>query len=49
MGLSVGRQLAEKGANVVIVARDVEKLQEGIAHISVFASPSLCLMYQHSG
>ncbi|KAI1380124.1 NAD(P)-binding protein [Hypoxylon crocopeplum] len=33
MGLAVGRQLAEKGANVVIIARDVEKLRQGIEHI----------------
>ncbi|KAI1103379.1 NAD(P)-binding protein [Jackrogersella minutella] len=34
LGLGAARQLAEKGANVIIVARDVEKLQEGITHIS---------------
>ncbi|KAI9789272.1 MAG: hypothetical protein M1816_006281 [Peltula sp. TS41687] len=37
MGLSVGRQLAEKGANIIIVARDVDKLREGIALISLVA------------
>jgi 3-dehydrosphinganine reductase len=33
MGLEVGRQLAEKGANVVIVARDLEKLRHAIEYI----------------
>ncbi|KAI1125670.1 NAD(P)-binding protein [Nemania abortiva] len=33
MGLAVGRQLAEKGANVVIVARNKQKLIEGLEHI----------------
>jgi len=33
MGLEVGRQLAEKGANVVIVARDHEKLRQAIEYI----------------
>lgn len=37
MGLNVGRQLAEKGANIIIVARDVNKLKEGIAYISVYS------------
>ena len=35
MGRSVGRQLAEKGASVIIVARDPAKLKEGIDYISV--------------
>lgn len=35
MGLEVGRQLAEKGANVVIAARDAKRLQEGIEYIKV--------------
>jgi short-subunit dehydrogenase len=35
MGLAAGRQLAEKGANVVIVARDQGKLREGVEYISV--------------
>ena len=35
LGLNAGRQLAEKGANVVIVARNEEKLREGIAFIKV--------------
>ncbi|KAI0594754.1 NAD(P)-binding protein [Biscogniauxia sp. FL1348] len=33
MGLEVGRQLAEKGANVVIIARGQEKLRQGIDYI----------------
>ncbi|KAI2464979.1 NAD(P)-binding protein [Annulohypoxylon bovei var. microspora] len=32
-GLAAGRLLAEKGANVVIVARDQEKLLKGVDHI----------------
>ena len=35
MGRSVGRQLAEKGASVIIVARDPAKLKAGIDYISV--------------
>ncbi|KAI0898905.1 hypothetical protein F4806DRAFT_493411 [Annulohypoxylon nitens] len=38
MGLAVGRQLAEKGANVVIVARDKKKLLESLEHIRQGAS-----------
>ncbi|KAI1850146.1 hypothetical protein JX265_003517 [Neoarthrinium moseri] len=33
MGLCVARQLAEKGASIVIVARNEDKLLSGIAHI----------------
>ncbi|KAI1123036.1 NAD(P)-binding protein [Nemania abortiva] len=33
MGLAVGRQLAEKGANIVIVAREKQRLVEGLKHI----------------
>ena len=35
MGKAVGRLLAEKGANVIIVARNVEKLEEALKDISV--------------
>ena len=35
MGLAVARQLAEKGASVIIVARGEEKLLRGVAHIQV--------------
>ena len=35
MGKAVGRLLAEKGANVIIVARNVEKLEEALKYISV--------------
>ncbi|KAI1482838.1 NAD(P)-binding protein [Daldinia eschscholtzii] len=34
LGLSAARQLAEKGASVIIVARNEVKLQEGVAFIS---------------
>lgn len=44
MGQSVGRQLAEKGANVIIVARDVAKLREAITYIRVSASVTLILV-----
>jgi 3-dehydrosphinganine reductase len=37
MGLSVAKQLAEKGANVAIVARDQQKLQKAVDLISVRA------------
>ncbi|APA06529.1 hypothetical protein sscle_02g012990 [Sclerotinia sclerotiorum 1980 UF-70] len=33
MGQEVGRQLSEKGANIVIIARDVEKLLQAIEYI----------------
>ena len=35
MGRSVSRILASKGANVLIVARGVEKLKDTVAYISV--------------
>lgn len=35
MGKAVGKLLAEKGANVIIVARNVEKLEEALKDISV--------------
>jgi short-subunit dehydrogenase len=41
MGRSVARQLAGKGANIIIVARNIERLQEAVAYISVRASASL--------
>ncbi|KAI1351586.1 NAD(P)-binding protein [Xylaria sp. FL0043] len=34
LGLSAARQFAEKGANVIIVARDVGHLKEGIAQVA---------------
>ncbi|KAI1166905.1 hypothetical protein F5B18DRAFT_604728 [Nemania serpens] len=38
LGLNAARQLAEKGANVIIVARDIGHLRDGIAYISAGAS-----------
>jgi NADP-dependent 3-hydroxy acid dehydrogenase YdfG len=35
MGQSVGRELAEKGANVIIVARGIEQLKEATRYIRV--------------
>lgn len=35
MGKAVGRLLAEKGANVVIVSRNAEKLQDALKYIRV--------------
>ena len=35
MGKAVGKLLAEKGANVIIVARNIEKLEEALKYISV--------------
>ncbi len=43
MGLAAGRQLAEKGANVVIVARDKKKLLEALEHIRVRHPSMSCL------
>ncbi|KAI1207024.1 NAD(P)-binding protein [Annulohypoxylon truncatum] len=34
LGLNAGRQLAEKGANVIIVARKLGSLEEGVRYIS---------------
>lgn len=35
MGKAVGKLLAEKGANVIIIARNVEKLEDALKYISV--------------
>ncbi len=35
MGKAVGRLLAEKGANVIIVARNAGKLEDALKYISV--------------
>lgn len=35
MGKSLAKQLAKKGANVVIVARDVKKLEAALEEIKV--------------
>lgn len=35
LGLNAGRQLAEKGANVIIAARNVDKLEKGVRYITV--------------
>lgn len=35
MGKAVGRLLARKGANVIIVARNARKLEEALKYISV--------------
>jgi 3-dehydrosphinganine reductase len=40
LGLNAGRQLAEKGAHVIIVARDAEVVQKGVNFISVCQSIS---------
>ncbi|KAK7930981.1 NAD(P)-binding protein [Apiospora marii] len=40
MGLAVARQLAERGANVVIVARDQTKLLESLAYVKNGAASS---------
>lgn len=40
MGRSVATQLAAKGANIVIVARNVEKLQAAIEVIKVRIFPN---------
>jgi short-subunit dehydrogenase len=39
MGRAVARQLAEKGANIIIVARDEVKLAEATKYISVCRTP----------
>ena len=35
MGKAIGRLLAEKGANVVIVSRNARKLQDALKYIRV--------------
>ncbi|KAI1177743.1 NAD(P)-binding protein [Nemania sp. FL0916] len=37
LGLNAARQLAEKGASVILVARDVGHLQDGVAYVSAGA------------
>jgi hypothetical protein len=44
MGRSVARLLAERGANVVIVARNVDKLKSAVAYISVCENGFLLLL-----
>uniref|UniRef100_A0A0B7KK38 Ketoreductase (KR) domain-containing protein n=1 Tax=Bionectria ochroleuca TaxID=29856 RepID=A0A0B7KK38_BIOOC len=39
MGLEAGRQLAKKGASIVIVARNIDNLKSGIEYITKGASP----------
>ncbi|KAL8918222.1 MAG: hypothetical protein Q9172_005515 [Xanthocarpia lactea] len=41
MGRSVARLLAQKGANVVIAARNVQRLEEALEHIASGAAPAL--------
>lgn len=38
MGKCVARQLAERGAHIIIVARNIGKLKEAVAYISVRAT-----------
>jgi 3-dehydrosphinganine reductase len=38
MGKSVAKQLAQKGANLIIVARNVGRLEEALAQIKVDTS-----------
>ncbi|KAI0888691.1 NAD(P)-binding protein [Annulohypoxylon maeteangense] len=47
LGLNAGRQLAEKGANVIIVARNVGKLKEGIRYISKCACSPETQRFHH--
>ena len=37
-GLEAGRQLAAKGADVVVVARDVNRLEQAVVYIQVSRS-----------
>jgi 3-dehydrosphinganine reductase len=39
MGLSVAKQLAEKGASIIIVARNVGRLEEALGQIKVSLLP----------
>jgi 3-dehydrosphinganine reductase len=46
MGRGVAKLLAQKGANVVIVARDTKKLTEAYKYISVgIRSSPRCIRY----
>ncbi|KAJ8069735.1 hypothetical protein OCU04_000159 [Sclerotinia nivalis] len=47
MGQEVGRQLSEKGANIVIIARDVEKLLQAIEYIKEGAVNPLLQRFHH--
>jgi hypothetical protein len=42
MGLEAGRQLAKKGASIVIVARNIDNLKSGIEYITVGDICSTC-------
>jgi len=41
MGRSVARQMAEKGANVILVSRSANKLEEAMAEAKVLHNRSL--------
>lgn len=41
MGKSVAIELAQKGANIVIVSRTVEKLQSALEDIKVWSQPTM--------
>lgn len=43
MGRGLAKLLAQKGANVVIVARNKQKLEDALKYISVCGRLSLCL------
>lgn len=43
MGKGVAKQLAAKGANIVIVARNVDKLKAALEYIAVSSTYISCL------
>ncbi|MCJ1443807.1 MAG: hypothetical protein MMC23_004307 [Stictis urceolatum] len=47
LGLEAGRQLAEKGANIIIVARNVDRLKSSIDYISQGAGSSSTQHFHH--
>ncbi|KAI9727500.1 MAG: 3-dehydrosphinganine reductase [Chrysothrix sp. TS-e1954] len=47
LGRSLGRILAEKGANVVIVARNAQKLEEAIQYVSAAARDPVKQRFHH--
>ncbi|THV55330.1 hypothetical protein BGAL_0010g00490 [Botrytis galanthina] len=47
MGQEVGHQLSQKGANIVIVARDPQKLQQAISYIQLGAANPSTQRFHH--
>jgi len=49
MGRGVAHRLANKGANIVLVARDVEKLEAAIDYLKVCLSDEYLIQFAYHG